>query len=291
MNGSIFGVLAPTLICAGLGYLWARLEQPYDVRLITRIIMMVGAPCLIFSTLLKTDVALLELGEVALIALLALAIFAAIGAATLTIFRLPIAAYLPPLTFHNAGNVGLPICFFAFGETGLAIGVAYFTVSATTHYTIGAWVYSGKSSPISALKTPLPYTVALAVLLLATEAAPPPWLLNTTGLLGQMTIPLMLMTLGVSLARLGVSRLPRSAALAAFRLAMGIGVGFALAELFGLTGIARGVVILQASMPAAVLNYLLAQHFERNAEEAASVIVLSSLLAVGTLPFVLWLVL
>ena len=248
-------------------------------------------PCLIFTTLLRTTVDLAALGEVALIALIALAIFALAALAILRATRLPIPAYLPPLTFHNAGNLGLSICLLAFGETGLAIAIAYFAVTATLHYTLGTWFYSGRTSPADAFKTPLPYAIAVAVPLLLLDAPPPDWLLNTTGLLGQMTIPLMLFTLGVSLTRLELTNLPRHTVLAALRLGLGFGVGFGLAELFGLEGVACGVVILQASMPAAVFNYLLAQQFGRYSDEAASIALASTLLAIISLPLVLWYVL
>jgi predicted permease len=288
MIGTVLTILAPTLICVALGFGWARLKQSYDTRLIARLITLVGGPCLIFTTLLRTTVDLAALGEVALIALIALAIFALTALAILRATRLSIPAYLPPLTFHNAGNLGLPISLFAFGETGLAIAIAYFTVTATLNYTLGTWFYSGRASPVDALKTPLPYAVAIAVPLLLLDARPPEWLLNTTGLLGQMTIPLMLFTLGVSLTRLKLTNLPRHTVLAALRLGLGFGVGFGLAELFGLEGVARGVVILQASMPVAVFNYLLAQHFDRYSDEAASIVLTSTLLAVISLPLILW---
>ena len=291
MIGTVLTILAPTLICVALGFGWARLKQSYDTRLIARLITLVGAPCLIFTTLLRTTVDLAALGEVALIALIALAIFALAALAILRATRLPIPAYLPPLTFHNAGNLGLSICLLAFGETGLAIAIAYFAVTATLHYTLGTWFYSGRTSPADAFKTPLPYAIAVAVPLLLLDAPPPDWLLNTTGLLGQMTIPLMLFTLGVSLTRLELTNLPRHTVLAALRLGLGFGVGFGLAELFGLEGVARGVVILQASMPAAVFNYLLAQQFGRYSDEAASIALASTLLAIISLPLVLWYVL
>ena len=291
MIGTVLAVLAPTLLCVALGFGWARLKQAYDTRLIARLITLVGAPCLIFTTLLQTTVDLVALGEVAVIALIALAIFALAAFAILRVTRLSIPAYLPPLTFHNAGNLGLSICLFAFGETGLAVAIAYFAVCATLHFTLGTWFYSGRASPVDAFKTPLPYAIVVAIPLLLLDARPPDWLLNTTGLLGQITIPLMLFTLGASLTHLESTKLARHTALAALRLALGFGVGLGLAELFGLEGIARGVVILQASMPAAVFNYLLAQQFGRYSDEAASIALASTLLAVISLPLVLWYVL
>lgn len=291
MIGPLFTIIAPIVICAGLGYLWGRLGQPYDTRLITRLVTMVGAPSLIFSALTKFEITPLALGEVALAALAAVACFAAIGALVLRASRLRFSIFLPPLTFANAGNMGLPLCLFAFGDAGLAAAIGYFAVNATLHYTFGAWLYSARAAPIAALKTPLPYTVAIAVAFLVAGIRPPAWLFNTTNLLGGLTIPLMLLTLGVTLGQFRVTRLPRSVLLGMLRIGMGIGVGLGLAELLGLEGVQRGVVIIEASMPAAVFNYMLAAHYERAPEEAASLVVVSTLISVASLPFVLMLAL
>jgi predicted permease len=142
-------------------------------------------------------------------------------------------------------------------------------------------------SPRAALTTPLPYAVVAAALFLAFDARPPAWLVNTTELLGDMTIPLMLVALGVSLARLRVVRALRTAAVAVLRLLMGLGVGLALAALFGLEGVARGVFIIESTMPVAVFNYLFAHVYGREAEAVASAIVISTLISFATLPLLL----
>ena len=291
MIAQLFEIIAPVLITAGLGFGWGRLGWAYDEQVISRLIMMVGAPCLVFSSFLSYELPLAALGQVMLAALTATAGFAVIGLAVLKAARLPLSLFLPPLMFVNAGNIGLPLCLFAFGERGLAIAVGYFVVAATLQYTVGAWIYSGHALPTAGLKTPLPYAAALSAVLLVLGVKPPGWILDTAQLIGGLTIPLMLITLGVSLARLGVTKPPRSLALGALRIGMGLGVGLAVAELFGLSGVVRGVVVLEAAMPAAVFNYLLATHYGRGREEAASLAVVSTLIAFAALPFILLLVL
>lgn len=119
----------------------------------------------------------------------------------------------------------------------------------------------------------------------------PEWLYNTTNLIGQLTIPLMLFTLGVSLARLKPVSLLRSIGLSVIRLAMGFAVGYAISEIMGLNGAERGVVILQCSMPVAVFCYLFAQLYDREPEEVAGVVISSTFLAAISLPGLLWYVL
>ena len=53
----------------------------------------------------------------------------------LRVARIPWRVYLPALSFPNAGNLGLPICFFAFGQEGLSLGVMFFAAMAIGQFT------------------------------------------------------------------------------------------------------------------------------------------------------------
>jgi predicted permease len=101
----------------------------------------------------------------------------------------------------------------------------------------------------------------------------------------------MLITLGISLARLKVASVPRSLALSALRLVMGFAIGLALAAALGLDGATRGVLIVQLSMPVAVFNYLFAQRYKTAPEEVAGMVVMSTALSFASLPLLLWFVL
>jgi predicted permease len=283
----ILGIVAPVFLCAAVGYGWIRLGRPYDRDMITRLITDLGAPCLVFSGLIALDSRSAQLTTIVGAALIAMACFAALGFAVLRTARLPSHTFLPPLVFGNTGNMGLPLCLFAFGDEGLSLAVCFFATVAITHYSVGVWVWSGRVSITELLRTPLFYGTLLGVAVLVADVGVPVWIRNTTQLLGGFTIPLMMITMGVSLAELRLHDLPRTLALSVFRLAMGVTVGFGLAELLGLQGIARGVVVIQCSMPVAVFNYLFAERYGRTPEAVASLVVLSTILAFGLLPFLL----
>ncbi len=283
----IVGIVAPVFLCAAVGYGWIRLGRPFDRDLVTRLITDVGAPCLVFSGLISLDASSDDLTTIVGAALLAMACFAALGAAVLRLARLPAHTFLPPLVFGNTGNMGLPLCLFAFGDEGLSLAVCFFATVAITHYSLGVWVWSGRVSVIELLRTPLFYGTLFGVAVLAADVAVPVWLRNTTQLLGGFTIPLMMITMGVSLAELRLHGLPRTVALSILRLGMGVAVGFALSAVLGLEGVARGVVVIQCSMPVAVFNYLFAERYDRSPEAVASLVVLSTILAFAMLPFLL----
>ncbi|NQV85306.1 MAG: AEC family transporter, partial [Rhodospirillales bacterium] len=113
------------------------------------------------------------------------------------------------------------------------------------------------------------------------------WLFKTLDLLGGFAIPLMLVTLGVSLAGLKIASLHRAVWLSVFRLVLGFGVGWGLAEAFGFEGAARGVLIIECALPVAVFNFLFAQAHDNRPDEVASIVLVSTALSFMTLPALL----
>lgn len=291
MIGELAAIIAPLVVCAGLGFGWARFKLPYDSSVITALVMNIGVPFLVFSTLVNLTVDPVAVAEMALAAFVAILCFLAIGFVLLRLFQLSSSTYLPSIAFANVGNMGLPLCLFAFGEVGLALGIAWYIVGSLSHFTIGIWLSSGQSSPTVLLKTPLIYALIVAILLIVTDTEAPRWLVNTADLLGGLSIPLMLFTLGVSLASLRVAGFGRAFGLSIVRLGLGVLVGLALAEVFALEGAARGVMILDSAMPVAVFNFLIAEKYGRAPSEVAGMIVVSTTISFLTLPLLLFLVL
>jgi hypothetical protein len=284
-------VIAPVAICGGLGFLWARRGEPFPADFVTRLVTLVGTPCLVAGAFTRLSVDLAAFGAMAGAAGVALVCFGLTGVAVLRLMGLPLHSYLPALMFPNAGNMGLPLCLFAFGEEGLTLAITFFTVFSVAQFTIGVSIAAGDLSLGRLLRMPLPYTVALSLPFMATHTPVPAWVANTLELVGGLTIPLMLLALGVSLARLQVASLGRSAMLAALRLGGGLLIGLGLGWALGLEGAMLGVFIIQCAMPVAVFNYLFAQLYRRKPEEVAGAIVVSTAASFATLPLLLLLVL
>ena len=283
----LFNVVAPVFIIVFIGWGWARLGRLYNTSLISSLVMTIGAPCLVFSTLNTMDISPANLGEIGLAALLVIVLTGLIGLVILRATRQEIRSFLPPLMFPNAGNMGLSLCLLAFGQPGLALAIIAFSVYSLSTFSIGIWIYSGRLSPRQLLKQPIIYSVMISVAVLLTGVDVPNWILKTTSLLGNFTIPLMLFTLGVSLSGFSVVKLKRAVLLSLLRLGIGFGVGILVSHLFGLTGIARGVIVLQSSMPVAVFNYLFAENYDRNPRETAELVVISTLFSLVTIPLIL----
>jgi hypothetical protein len=287
----IAAIIAPLFAIAGIGFAWGRSGKPFDTNMVGMLTVNFGVPCLIFSTLTKLQVSPTAFGAVAGLFALALAINAVVSATVLRLMRVDVAAFLPGTIFPNNGNMGLPLCLFAFGDEGLALGISVFVVGSIVNFTAGMAMASGRWSPKDVARTPTPWVVIVALAFLIAGAAPPDWLANTTRILGGLSIPLMLLALGVSLSRLKVQSVRRSIVLAMLRLGVGFGVALSIVWLFDLEGATRGVLILQCTMPAAVVNYIIAARWDRAPGEVAGLIVASTLISFATLPLLLYVVL
>ncbi|WP_439135053.1 AEC family transporter, partial [Pseudomaricurvus sp.] len=114
----LLNIVTPVLICAGVGIGWKKLGYDYPSEFIGRLVMNIGAPCLILKSLVDTTVALEDIMDVVLVAGVVLMAMFVGCLAILRISNLNPKTYLPSMLFPNSGNMGLPLCLFAFGDTG-----------------------------------------------------------------------------------------------------------------------------------------------------------------------------
>ncbi|MEK7245835.1 MAG: AEC family transporter [Pseudomonadota bacterium] len=287
MFETLVAIVAPVFICAAIGYAWAKSGRRYDVEIVTVLATSISLPALVFTTLVETEIEIAALGKMVAAAVAATGLFGLVGAAVLKLARIPLRSFLPAMMFPNVGNMGLPLASLGFGEAGLALAIVFFAVSVVLHLTVGVALAAGTVSPRALVRIPALYAVAGAVVILAGGLEPPSWLLNTTRILGGMLVPLMLITLGVSLAGLRIANLGRGLGLALLRFVLGLGAGLGVAQVLGLEGTARAILILQAAMPVAVINFLFAQRYGTDPAEVAGLVVLSTLFGFATLPFLI----
>ena len=225
------------------------------MKFATRLVTYVGAPCLVFSALTRANVSPEALAMTAGAVCLCMAVFGVVGSIGLKLAKLPLRTYLPPLMNPNVGNMGLPICFFAFGEEGLAFAVAVFATLTVVSLTSNVWIASGHSSPAQALRQPAIWAAVFGFGIRLSDFGVPAWLDNTTWLIGGLSIPIMLMALGANLANIQLTEVGRSFVIGASRLGMGLIVGVAIVSLIQIEGTARKVIILDMAMPPAVFSF------------------------------------
>ncbi|MCK2184320.1 AEC family transporter [Halomonas getboli] len=290
MFAELFAVMAPVIAGAALGFGWVRLGHEYPVAFVTRLVFNIGTPSLVLASLAGADIDANSFGRTMLATALVLI---AMGAATLVSARLlrrDWRVLLAPMMYPNTGNMGLPVVLYAFGEAGFAFGITVMVTVSLFQFTLGTMM-SSRGNPLKSLaKTPTVYAILIALSLLLTDTALPPWIANSVDLISGFTVPLMLITLGVSLANIQVRNLRSGLGFCLLRLPLAAGLAWGIGALLGLPPMAHAILVLQMSMPVAVFNYLFAQKARREPEYVASLVFCSTLLSLLYLPLLLaWL--
>jgi predicted permease len=287
MFQQIFSIIAPVIVIAFIGYTWQRRGLPFDNNTATYLASYIGGPCLLLHSLLASKVELALLLRMAGATMLVLGSLGLLGWALVSALKLPARVYVPALMFPNTGNMGLPLCLFAFGDTGLALAIAFYAVTGLLQFSVGISIASGQISLRSLLTNPMMITILIGAALVGTKTTLPLWIDNILEVLGHLLIPLMLLSLGTSLAKLRFVGLTRTIAFSALRIAGGFAVALGVVWLLKLDGPARGVVIIQASMPVAVFTYLFALRFETKPDDVAAMVFISTILSFFMLPLIL----
>lgn len=289
---ALFNVLAPVFITLGIGYVWARFKLEIDPTFISRVVINIGSPALVFHGLTTMEAGGGdEFITLVLVAITIIAVLLAVNTVVLKLLDKPLQGWLHPLTFPNWGNLGLPLCMFAFGSEGLTLALAFYAVASVVQLTLGFLIAAGEWKPVLLMRMPMVYAIGAALAFMAAGVTPPLWLLNTTKLISGLMIPMMLLALGASLAQMQSGRRLETAGYVIYRFVLGLSLAVAVVWILDLEGTARGVVLIQGAMPIAVLNYLLAARFNRQPDFVASLVFLSTLLTLITIPLVLTFVL
>lgn len=284
----VLNVVLPVLICAAAGYTLALRKMPFDHHTIGSLVKNIGYPTLIVSHLSSTKVEIGSFLSMLAASATAIAAFGVLGFAALKLLRMPVRAFLTPLMHGNVGNVGLPITFLALGSTGMAYTMGFVVAVLVSIFTVGMWIPAGKFSVRSLITSPIIYAVALSLILLTTGVTLPEPIAKSFGILGGMSIPLMLLTLGHTLATLKLGSFGRATVLSILHLVMAAIVASTITWAFGLQGVERSAFILCCFMPSSVATYLfIEQNFPEQAPDAAGFILVSTLSTVLVLPVIM----
>ncbi|MEX0311651.1 MAG: AEC family transporter [Tateyamaria sp.] len=288
---TVLEIVAPVFLLAGIGFAWVKAGLEYRIQFVTQLAMTLSLPCLIFVSLMRTEIDPAALGALSVAAVVAYGAVTLAMLALVRVGRLNTRTYAAPLIFGNTGNLGLPLALFAFGDVGLSYAIIVFAIMALWSYTFGIWLVAGEGAFGKVLREPLVWATVLGALFLWQGWTTPLFLTNALDLVGQMAIPMMLITLGVAVARLSVQGVIQAVGLSFFKLAVCTGIAWIVGRFFTLDPTAFGVLVLQVATPVAVTSYLLAEKYGAQSDKVAGLVVASTLLAVAALPLILALVL
>ena len=286
----LIDVIFPVFFIIAIGFYLGKKNRKFNTDWITNFAGNVGTPAMIFYTITTTGITLSVFIEYFIYALIIIGGFALIGVIFLFFLKKDIISELPPLILPNTGNMGVPICLFAYGTSGLGVASAIASVIILLHFTIGV-LLAKKSFSMKILITNMPiYAIFISIIVLYYEWKIPGYIENTTFLLTYATIFLILMSLGIALSRLKVVSWADASILGGVRVIIGPIIGFSLIKFLGLTGFAAGVLLIQSAMPSAILTYLVGSMYSEKkvVDSIASVIVTSTIMSFITIPIVVY---
>ena len=289
----LFEVLFPVFFVIGVGYYLGKKDPKINTKFITDFAGNIGTPAMIFYTITTTGVTLSVFIEYFVYSIIVIAGFVLVGLFFLFLLKKDLISELPPLILPNTGNMGIPICLFAYGMEGLGVASAIASVIILFHFTIGVFLAKKEFSFELVFKNVPTYAILISILFLYLNLEVPKFIENTTFLLTYATIFLVLMSLGVALTRLKVKSWKDAIILGLVRVIAGPIIGFSLIKYFNLSGFAAGVLLIQSSMPSAVLTYLVGSMYssKKIVDTVSSVIVTSTLMSFITIPIIVFIAL
>jgi predicted permease len=186
--------------------------------------------------------------------------------------------------------MGMPLCLFAYGKIGLAIATAITSMILVFHFSLNILLASKKFSLKPLLNCIPVYALLISLLFVYFKIPAPKFLENATFLIGYSTIFLVLMSLGVALSKLKVFSVKETIIYSVIRVILGPIVGLGFVKFFNLSGVEAGVMFIQASMPSAVLTFLVSEIYspKKISNSIASTVALSTFLSFFTLVVVVF---
>ena len=289
----LFEVLFPVFFIVGIGYFLGKKSPNLDTSFITNYSANFGTPALVIFALTSSGVTFNLFSEYFIYSLIAIICFSITGIIFLILMKKDYIRELPPFILPNTGNMGIPICLFAYGSLGMGVAAAISTIVVLLHFTLNIFLAKKKFDINVIIKSPSFYAVLVAVTFLYLDIETPVFVLNTVMLLAYAMIVLILMSLGVALTQLKVFSLKSSIISSIGRVIIGPVIGYIIIKVFNLSGFAAGVLLIQSSMPSAILTYLIASMYspKETVDNISSMIVVSTLMSLITVPIIVFLAL
>ena len=282
--------VVPVFVLITVGFCFAHWKK-ITLFPITELIVYLGTPSLVFTSLASKPILL---NDILILAAGVLLIFAGVGfliGLYFSLFRFSSRGFALPALFMNAGNMGIPLALFAFGEPGMQRATLMFVIITFLQYSLGIYLLSGRGNWTEIFRLPLIYATIAGLTLNLSRMTIPELLFQPISMLGQATIPIMLVSLGYRLHEFQSFKWRHAIGGALVRICGGFVTASIVVRLIAGEGVNRQVLLLYGALPAAVINFVLTEKYGKDPELAASIVVLSTFISVLTIPIVFWLIL
>lgn len=280
----------PVFLLIAAGFIFAHWKK-ISLASVTEIIVYLGTPSLVFSSLASKP---LVAGDIFILSSGILLIFAGVGlliGGYFALFDFQSRGFALPGLFMNAGNMGIPLALFAFGPAGMQRATLMFVIITFLQYSLGIYILNGRGNWRESFRLPLIYAALAGLLVNLAQIKIPEILLQPVAMLGQATIPIMLISLGYRLHEVESLQWGHALGGALVRILGGFAAANLAVLAIGAEGVNRQVLLLYGALPAAVINFVLTEKYRQDPALAASIVVISTFLSVLTIPMVFWLIL
>lgn len=279
-------IMFPLIAIVSVGIYIGRRHQP-QLESVNDVNLNVFVPALVFYSLTEQN---FDFEQYAFLAVSGLILVLTTALIALPISRLAHLEYktiAPPLMFHNAGNVGLPLLALALGPEGLAAGLILFLVGNITHFGLGSYMLDRDAKWWRSITSPAILAAVLALLLQANNVSVASYLMLPVQMLGNIAVPLMLFSLGVRLAYANVDFWRLGCVVGLLTPLIGISLAFAIIALVPLDSTQAGALLLFGALPPAVMNFLFAERYAQEPAKVSAIVLFGNVLAIATLPLAL----
>ena len=282
----IVAIIFPIFAIVAVGYAYARVKKP-NMAFANQLNMDIFVPALVFAALASKDFDLMANWKLAVGGTLVVLGSGLLAWPVAKLMKVPANTLLPPMMFNNSGNMGLPLMVLAFGEQALPLAVVLFFVENTLHYSLGTWILDHRAKLWNLWRVPViaAAIAGLAVSLLKIELWSPLYI--GIKMLGDVSIPLLLFSLGVRLTDSAAKDVKLGLVGAALCPLAGMAIAWPVAIVFGLDEMQTRMLLIFGALPPAVLNYIFAEKYRQEPERVASIVMIGNVASLVFIPFAL----
>tara|TARA_B100000073_G_scaffold88605_1_gene69477 strand:+ start:1467 stop:2366 length:900 start_codon:yes stop_codon:yes gene_type:complete len=282
----LFEVLFPVFFIVGIGFILGKKNPNFDTSFITTYSGNFGTPSLVIFALTAGGVTFDLFKEYFFYAAILLSSFGIVGLIFLVLMKKDYVRELPTFILPNTGNMGIPICLFAYGELGMGIAATISSLVVLLHFTLNIFLAKREFDFRVIIKSPAFYAIIVTILFLYFDKPIPQFVMNTVMLLAYGMIVMILMSLGIALTQMKVFSFKDAIITSIGRVIIGPIIGLIVIKIFNLSGFPAGVLLIQSSMPSAILCYLIASMYSPKeiVDNISSTIVVSTLMSLISVP-------
>jgi len=289
MFNKVLEITLPIFFIVLVGFFYSRHTKP-NLASSNKLILDLALPALIFTSLSSKNFDIEASGYFLLVATLIIFLSGLVVFPISRFSGINWRGLLPCVMFGNVGPIGIPLALLAYGQNGLPPAVILFVLSNVLHFTVGAWLMSGRWDAKTIYASPLVWSTLLGILFSKLHWHIPKSLDISLSMISQILVPMMLISLG---ARLGQSQF-QHIQLGSFGSMIAIAIRLPLALLFiqfvPLSELQRGILILFSALPPAVFNFMLADRFNQESTKVAAIVFTGHIASLAFLPLAIWLV-